>query len=68
MFWILSFQMEIQEFCKRKGYLRELNRVFLHPLGLSIQVKIKKPRREDYYFDLNSFSREGIKKFTNFSK
>lgn len=32
-------KIDIKEF-RKKGYLQELNRQFLHPLGLALEVKI----------------------------
>lgn len=32
-------KIDIKEFCE-KGYLQELNRQFLHPFGLALEIKI----------------------------
>ena len=34
-------KIEIKEF-REKSYLQELNRRFLHPLGLALEIKIEK--------------------------
>jgi hypothetical protein len=38
-------RMPIEEF-RAKGYLQELNRVFLHPLGLAIEIKLNEDGTE----------------------
>lgn len=66
----------IKEF-REKGYLQELNRVFLHPLGLALQVNVNEDGTEqlgciwDYRedtegitYDLKNRDIEGIKAFT----
>lgn len=38
-------KMNIKEF-REKGYLQELNRQFLHPLGLALEILIEEDGRE----------------------
>lgn len=38
-------KMDIKEF-REKGYLQELNRMFLHPLGLALEVQIDEEGNE----------------------
>ena len=38
--------MDVKEF-RENGYLQELNRTFLHPLGLAIEVKINEDGTEE---------------------
>ena len=67
--------IDIKEF-REKGYLQELNRLFLHPLGLALEVIIEKDGTEklggiwDYreddegiYYDLANSDKERIYSF-----
>jgi len=67
--------MNIKEF-REKGYLQELNRQFLHPLGLALEVEIKENGEEilkdlwDYredplgiYYDLSNSNLERLENF-----
>ena len=67
--------IDVGEF-RKLGYLQELNRRFLHPLGLALEITIDKngneclggilDSREDdigYVFDLNASSADRIDKF-----
>lgn len=67
--------MDIKEF-REKRYLQELNRNFLHPLGLALEIKIDKDGNEniggiwDYrndqegiYYGLSSSNKDRIEKF-----
>jgi len=69
--------IDIKEF-RSKGYLQELNRRFLHPLGLALEVVIEADGSEmlggiwDYrkdaegiYFDLKNSDIERINSFKN---
>lgn len=73
-------RMNIKEF-REKGYLQELNRVFLHPLGLALEVQQDEEGNEfingvwDYredeegiYFDLENSSDERILRFQSKSQ
>ena len=73
-------KINIKEF-REKGYLQEINRLFLHPLGLALAVKINDDSTEeldciwDYredeegiYYDLENADDERIKKFSDNSK
>ena len=73
-------KISIKEF-REKGYLQELNRMFLHPLGLALEVIIDKNGEEslggiwDYredgegiVYDLISSNPERIKNFTEKAK
>ena len=69
-------KMNIREF-REKGYLQELNRTFLHPLGLALEVSIDENTDEEYisgvwdyrededgiYYDLKNSSNERILRF-----
>jgi len=68
--------MSIKEF-REKGYLQELNRRFLHPLGLALEISIQDNGKEvlggiwDYrddpegiYYDLKNSNEKRIKKFS----
>ena len=68
-------KIDIKEF-REKGYLQELNRQFLHPLGLALEVQINEDGYEslggiwDYredpegiIYDLKNSSKERIEKF-----
>jgi len=71
-------RMDIKEF-RSKGYLQELNRRFLHPLGLALEVIIDKvdgseklggiwdyrDDEEGIYFDLKNSDIERISSFKN---
>lgn len=52
--------MSVREF-RKKGYLQELNRQFLHPLGLAIEVRVEQDGTETFggLWDYRSDS-EGI--------
>jgi|SRR6056297_4164115 len=66
--------MSIKEF-QEKGYLQELNRRFLHPLGLALEIGFDNEKtyiigiwdyREDpegIYYDLNESSNQRIRSF-----
>lgn len=64
--------IDIKEF-REKGYLQELNRLFLHKLGLALEVGsngnediilgIIDIRNEGSFFDINDSSKERIKSF-----
>ena len=68
-------RMDIKEF-REKGYLQELNRRFLHPLGLALEIKTEKDGTEvlggiwDYredeegiYYDIANSDEERVQKF-----
>lgn len=68
-------RMDIKEF-REKGYLQELNRRFLHPLGLALEVEVEDNGNEklggvwDYrkdeegiYYDINNSNEERLKRF-----
>lgn len=68
-------RMNVKEF-REKGYLQELNRQFLHPLGLAMEITIEEDGSErlggiwDYrndpeglMYDLASSSKSRIKEF-----
>lgn len=71
-------RMDIKEF-RSKGYLQELNRRFLHPLGLALEVIIDEANgsetlggiwdyrddEEGIYFDLKNSDVERINSFKN---
>jgi hypothetical protein len=43
---LLPKMMSIKEF-REEGYLQEVNRLFLHPLGLALQVDVGKNGKDD---------------------
>lgn len=68
-------RMDIKEF-REKGYLQELNRRFLHPLGLAIEIVVDddgseklggiwdyRDDKEGIYYDIANSDKERIKKF-----
>lgn len=68
-------KIDIKEF-REKGYLQEINRRFLHPLGLALEIVIEENGEEhlggiwDYreedegiYYDLKNSSKERIDSF-----
>lgn len=69
-------RIDIKEF-REKGYLQELNRRFLHPLGMALEIIVEENGEEklggiwDYrddeegiYYDLVNSDEERIEKFT----
>ena len=69
-------RMDIKEF-RELGYLQELNRTFLHPLGLALEVSQESDGREwisgvwDYredeegiYYDITNSNEERIDRFS----
>ena len=70
-------RIEIKEF-REKGYLQELNRNFLHPLGLALEVVIDddgneslggvwdcRNDKEGIYYDIKNSNKERKNKFMN---
>lgn len=67
-------KIDIKEF-RKKGYLQELNRLFLHPLGLALEVKVDKNNEtlggiwdyrkdeEGIYYDIDNSDKKRRKKF-----
>ena len=69
-------KMSIKEF-RALGYLQELNRTFLHPLGIALGVQVNEEtgeetlegildRRDDdegFYYDLDNSDQERIQRF-----
>ncbi|MFW6219333.1 MAG: hypothetical protein ACOC33_00565 [bacterium] len=68
-------RMDIKEF-REKGYLQEVNRRFLHPLGLALEVLMDEEEEklggvwdfrddpEGLYYDLKNSPKQRIEKFT----
>ena len=66
--------IDIKEF-REKGYLQELNRLFLHPLGLALEITIDneleyisgiwdcREDKEGIYYDLKNSNKERIDSF-----
>ena len=72
--------LDIKEF-RKKGYLQEVNRQFLHPLGLALEIQIGDDGKEtlgrvwDYredeegmYYDLKNSTSERINNFKGKAK
>lgn len=67
-------RMDIKEF-REKGYLQELNRKFLHPLGLALEIVVDgdtetlggvwdyREDKEGIYYDLANSDQERIDRF-----
>ena len=57
--------LPVKEF-RREGYLQELNRLFLHPLGLALEVIVEEDGTEtlggiwDYRNDIDGIRYEGV--------
>ena len=72
--------MDIKEF-REKGYLQEVNRQFLHPLGLALEIQIGddgseklgkiwdyRKDKEGIYYNLKDSTQERINKFKEKAK
>lgn len=70
-------EMTVKEF-REKGYLQEVNRRFLHPLGLALEIKVNQDGSESFnkiwdcrddmegiYYGLKTSSKDRIAKFKN---
>ena len=70
-------KIDIKEF-REKGYLQEINRRFLHPLGLALEIVINddntealggiwdnREEEEGIYYDISNSPIERINKFKN---
>jgi len=69
-------KMSVKEF-REKGYLQELNRQFLHPLGLALEVIINDETKDEHFggiwdyrddpegmiYDLENSSKDRINQF-----
>jgi len=68
-------RMDIKEF-RRKGYLQEINRMFLHPLGLALEINLNvdgsetlggiwdyREDKEGIYFDVANSDEERLEWF-----
>lgn len=55
----MTKKLSMDEFHKQ-GYLQELNRQFLHPLGLSLAIKVEDGKRTFYAFYDHRESKEDL--------